>query len=93
MSAICIHPGPPPAVDLLRVDALRVRIDLEPLLRHLGVSEEVERHPDQMPLDLIQFLPYFSHRHVGVVEMSLLEFVMSWEEAGVVFKGFDWKPR
>ena len=73
----------------LRVDALRVRIDLEPFLRHLCVAEEFERHPDQMPLDLVKFLTYFSHRHVRVMKMSLLEFVMSWEEAGVVFERFD----
>ena len=74
----------------LCVDTLRVRVDLQPFLGHLGVSEELEWHPDQMPLDLVQFLADFAGRHVGIVKVALLEFVMSGKEASVVCKRFDW---
>ena len=75
---------------MLRVNALGVRVDLEPLLGHRGIPEEIQWHPDQMPLDLVQFLTDFRHRHVGIMEMALLELVMPWQEGRVVCESFDW---
>lgn len=70
------------------INALRVRIDLHPPLRHLGSHQEIQRHPNQMTPDLIQFLPHLGSRHVRVVEMALLD-VVSGQEVLVVVKGFD----
>lgn len=73
----------------LRVNALGISIDLQPLLRHLGIPQEFQRHPDQVTLDLIELLPHFFRRHEGVVEMALLEFLVAREEGFIIVERFD----
>ena len=73
----------------LRIDTLCVSIDLQPLLRHLGILQEVQRHPDQVPLDLVELLPDLVRGHERIVEMPLLEFVVFGQEGLVVGEGFD----
>ena len=74
-----------------RVDTLSVRIDLHARLRHLGVLQKVQRHPHQMPLDLVELLPDLLRGHERVVEVPLLELVVFREERFVVGKGFDYR--
>ena len=71
------------------VNTLRIRIDLQPLLRHLGVLEKVQGHPDEMAFDLVEFLPDFRRGHEGVVEVALFELVVFGDEGLVVGEGFD----
>ena len=83
---------PHPKPLYLSIDTLGISVNLQPLLRHLRVLEEIQRHPYQVPLDLIEFLPDFFGGHEGVVEMALLELVVPGEEGGVVVEGFDCLP-
>ncbi len=71
------------------IDTLRVRINLHTLLGHLGVLQKVQRHPDEVALDLVEFLADLVRGHEGVVEMALLVFVVFGEEGLVVGEGFD----
>ena len=80
---------PEPTLFALRIDTLSISIDLQTLLCHFRVLEEIQWHPYQMPLDLVEFLPDFFGGHEWVVEMALLEFVVAGEEGGVVVEGFD----
>ena len=73
----------------LGIDTLGVGIDLQALLRHLRVLQEIQRHPYQMPLDLVQFLSDLLGWHERIVQMSLLELVVAREEGAVVIKRFD----
>lgn len=73
----------------LGVYALRIGIDLQPFLRHGSITEEVQGHPHQVALDLVELLPYLLRRHERIVEMALLELVMPGEESFVVVEGFD----
>ena len=92
--SIVPHPTIPPMdfprpVRSSRIDTLCVRIDLHARLRHLGVLQKVQRHPHQMPLDLVELLPDLPRGHERVVEVPLLELVVLREEGFVVGKGFD----
>lgn len=73
----------------LGIYTLRIGIDLQPFLRHGGVTQKVQGHPHQVALDLVELLPYLLRRHERIVEMALLEFVMPGEESFVVVEGFD----
>lgn len=71
------------------VDTLRVRIDLQTFLRHLRVLQKVERHPNQMALDLIELLPDLLHRHERIVEVPLFELVVLRDKRLIIGEGFD----
>ena len=73
----------------LRIDTLGISINLQPLLRHLRIPQEIQRHPNQMPLDLIQFRTYLVGIHKGIMQMALFEFAVAGEKSGVVVEGFD----
>ena len=72
-----------------RIDTLSVSIDLQALLRHLGILQKVQRHPDQMPFNLVELLPDLLRRHKRIVEMPLLVILVFGEERFVVGEGFD----
>ena len=71
------------------IDTLSVGIDLQTLLGHLGVLEKVQGHPDEMALDLVEFLADLVRGHEGVVEVALFVFFVFGEEGLVVCEGFD----
>lgn len=80
--------SPPYTDTCLSVYRLSDSIDLKSPFRHLGFRQELEREPDEMPLDLRQFLP-----RVGYGE-ELVENVAGFDSLRgqisiVVFKGFD----
>lgn len=91
--AICI-----PAEVRSSVNTLRVRIDLQALLCHFRVPQELQGHPDQVALDLVQVFLDVRDAAVDIVDMSLfmlsigLGRVRWWQEFGVVFERFDLKP-
>lgn len=76
------------SVVCLGINTLRIRIDLHPPLRHLGILEEIQWHPDQMAFDLIQLLPHLGRRHVWVVQVALFDIVLG-KEVLVVVEVFD----
>jgi hypothetical protein len=57
-----------------RIDTLRLLVDLQPLLRHLSITQEVEGHPHEMSPDSTELLLDLVDRHVlrADVEMALL---------------------
>ena len=71
------------------VNTLRVSIDLHALLCHLRILQKVQRHPDQMAFDLVEFLPDFLHGHEGVVDVALFELVVLRDKRLVIGEGFD----
>ena len=60
-----------------------------PLLGHGGVAQEIQWHPHQMALDLVEFLAHLLGRHERVVQVALLELVVPRQKGFVVVKGFD----
>lgn len=78
-----------PRIYLLRIDTLRVRIDRQPLLRHLRrILEEAQRHPDKMSLDLVQIASDVLIGHVWIVDVALLP-VAAGQEVLVVVERAD----
>lgn len=51
----------------LCINNLRDSIQLQTLLRHVLVFQEVQRHPDEMSLDTIELLLDVPDVHIGVV--------------------------
>ena len=51
--------------------------------------QKIQGHPHQMALDFIQLLPDLPNRHVGIVQMPLLDAVLR-QEVLVVFECFDY---
>ena len=84
---------PSPLSKPLSIDTLRISINLQSLLRHRCILQEVQRHPHEMSLDEIEFLADFFARHEGVVEVALFELVVAGEEGFVVVEGFYWWGR
>jgi hypothetical protein len=69
-------------------DTLGKLVDLQPLLRHLGVLQEVERHPHEMALDLVQLRTDILGRNELVEDMPGLD-PLGREEVVVFVEGFD----
>ncbi len=86
---LCPRTNKSSSIANLSVDTLSVRINLHTLLRHLGILQKVQRHPDEMALDLVEFLADLLRGHEGVVEVALLVFFVFREEGLVVGEGFD----
>jgi hypothetical protein len=73
----------------LGVDALGPLVNLQPLLRHLGIPEELQRHPDKVSLDLLQLLSHLVRRDHAVKDVARLD-ALGRHEAVVVVKRFDY---
>ena len=73
----------------LGVDTLRVSIDLQAFLRHLRILQKVQRHPDQMALDLVELLPDLLRRHERIVEMPLFELAVLRDKGLIIRECFD----
>ena len=67
---------------------LGVSIDLQALLRHILIFQEIQRHPYQMASDLIQFGSDFWRRDVFIVDVTLFD-VFSRSKVIVLFEGFN----
>ena len=52
---------------LLCINDLRDRIQLQTLLCHILIFQEVQRHPDKMPFDAVELLLDVRDGDVGVV--------------------------
>ena len=62
------HPKPKSSVD-----TLSELVDLQPRLRHVGLLQEVQRHPHQVALDLVELGPDVLGRHHAVEDVSRLD--------------------
>ena len=71
------------------INTLSVSVDLQPFLRHLSILQKVQRHPNQMPFNLVELLSDLLRRHKRIVEMPLFVFIVFGEEGFVVGEGFD----
>ena len=78
---------------ILSIDTLRIRIDLHALLRHFGIPQKLQGHPNEMPFNLIELLSDLLRRHIRVVQVALFEFAVFGEEGLIVIEGFDYKMR
>ncbi len=72
-------------------NTLRIRIDLQSLLRELRLAEEVQRHPHQMTLDPVELAPHLAGRAEQVVDVTrlVLAGAVAGQEAAVVVHGAD----
>lgn len=84
------HHIPNPFISLhLGINTLRIRINLQPRLRHLRLTQEIQRHPNQMPFNLIQLLPHHIHRLEHIEQMPGLPTPLSAQKLVVVLKRLD----
>jgi hypothetical protein len=75
------------------IDRLRELINAQTLFSHLCLTQEIQRHPDQMSLDLVQLLPHLLHRNILPEQMSLLIVLVDlWIRLKriVLLEGFDY---
>lgn len=83
------HPIRPPCRS--SENTLRIFIDRQALLRELRLAEEVQRHPHQMPLDLVELAPHLARRPEQIVDVACLARAgaVAGEEATIVVHGAD----
>ena len=77
----------------LSIHTFRPLVDLQPLLGHLRILQEIQWHPHQVALDLVELGTDLFRVGVGVVKVALLELGVFGEELFVVFEGFDCEKR
>lgn len=83
------NPSHPSLLFTLRVDTLSVSVDLQARLSHIRVLQEIQRHPDQVALDLVQLLAHDLHRLVKIVQMTSLTRSLGTEESVIVLETLD----
>jgi hypothetical protein len=71
------------------INTLRVSINLQPFLRQLDILQEIERHPHQMALDLVQLLPHNVNGLEQIVQMPRLSRPFSTKESVIVLEALD----
>ena len=67
-------------------------IDLQSLFGHLGILQEVQRHPHQVPLNRLELGAHVLGRQEPIVDVPSLD-AFGWEECVVFLKGCNCEKR